>query len=87
MKFIAILCAYIFGMIYSRGNLPLSASELFWSLPVAIDTYCHLALAVMLTSIQKATPNQLLDPKRILRKSAGVSAVLGVRKSKFRRNF
>lgn len=66
-------------MATSEGRITSKAAELLWSLPLAIDTYCHFTLAFILRRIQSASPHELLRVDVLYRQSTIISAILGVR--------
>ncbi|PRP81250.1 glutaredoxin/malate transporter fusion protein [Planoprotostelium fungivorum] len=70
--------AYTFGMAISGGKITSGAAEILWSLPLAIDAYCHVALSLLLRMIQNATPTQLLESKKLYSKARLFGFLLGV---------
>ncbi|PRP83061.1 glutaredoxin/malate transporter fusion protein [Planoprotostelium fungivorum] len=78
----AALVAYSFwlaiSLSFTATYVSTVATEILWSLPLALDAYSHVALSILLRMIQNASPSQLLDSKKLYSRARIYGILLGV---------
>ncbi|PRP86238.1 hypothetical protein PROFUN_05754, partial [Planoprotostelium fungivorum] len=78
----AALVAYSFwlalSLSFTATYVSSVATEILWSLPLALDAYSHVALSILLRMVQNASPSQLLESKKLYSKARIYGILLGM---------